>query len=93
MGPRKKICIVPYGTKTTKAVVKGLNIIKDAQGALHAVIKKKLRKLKASLSGNHTCVINLITLLVGQLHEILFSEAKKVLLNIKQLTELILSSS
>ena len=34
-----------------------------------------------------------MTLLVGQLHEILFSEAKKVLLNIKQLTELILSSS
>ena len=48
MGPRKKICIVPYGTKTTKAVVKGLNIIKDAQRALHAVIKRKLRKLKAS---------------------------------------------
>ena len=47
MGPRKKICIVPCGTKTTKAVVKGLNIIKDAQGALHAVIKKRLRKLKA----------------------------------------------
>ena len=31
----------------------------------------------------HTCVINPITLLVGQL----FSEAKKVLLNIKQLIE------
>ena len=48
MGRRKKICIVPYGTKTTKGVVKGLSIIKDAQGAVHAVIKKRLRKLKAS---------------------------------------------
>ena len=24
MGPGRKICIVPYGTKTTRAVVKGL---------------------------------------------------------------------
>ena len=48
MGRRKKLCIVPYGTKTTKGVVKGLSIIKDAQGAVHAVIKKRLRKLKAS---------------------------------------------
>ena len=47
MGPRKKICIVPYGTKTTKAVVKGLNIIKDAQGAVHAVIKIKAKKIKS----------------------------------------------
>lgn len=56
MGPRKKICIVPYGTNTTKAVVKGLNIIKDAQGALQAVIKKKLRKLKAfSVRKSYMC--------------------------------------
>jgi len=27
MGPGRKICIVPYGTKTTEAVVKGLGVI------------------------------------------------------------------
>ena len=25
MGPARKICIVPYGKKTTKAVLEGLN--------------------------------------------------------------------
>ena len=54
MGPRKKICIVPCGTKTTKADVKGLNIIKDAQGALQAVIKKKLRKA-SSVRKSYMC--------------------------------------
>ena len=59
MGPRKKICIVPNGTKTTKAVVKGLNKIKDAQGALHTVIEKKLRKLKAiSVRKSYMCNIS-----------------------------------
>ena len=27
MGPGRKICIVPYGTETTKAVVEGLNVM------------------------------------------------------------------
>ena len=46
----------------TKAVVKGLNIIKDAQGALQSVIKKELRKLKA-ISVRKSYI--LITLLVS----------------------------
>ena len=26
MGPERKICIVPYGTETTKAVLEGLTL-------------------------------------------------------------------
>ena len=45
MGPGRKICIVPYGTETTKAVVEGL--LMDSWRALSdlKVTKSKAGKL------------------------------------------------
>ena len=42
MGPGRKICIVPYGTETTKAVVEGLM---DSWRADLKVTKSKAGKL------------------------------------------------